>query len=315
MEEIVEEVSPLENHHIQNPESSCSNTTITLEDLRQLESRLMKRINDLEDKLIERYDRIESLLGTNVANNDMMLNTHEMSPMTVVASEKVIDEVDSIKMSEIADTKSVEQHKPNSLLNTPNIDISKSSIVNPEVVKVYESYESSCPNNTLIQVVEMTEEENFDEDNEYYNEYIIEEKITLKPKMHAETSCLPDFPIKDIQKLRVFNKGLQKEVVAEKFVRCLRKISGTDKEKIVEKFLRTVIAEHILVQSTWASKSYGKLRISNLTYLIKCFLRVGSIVLSNFSFEFFRAKTIELLQQIRVQHGLAPPKNIKTYRK
>lgn len=302
-----EEVS----HNTQHPESSFSNTAITLEDVGQLELRLMKRINDLEDKLMARYDRIESLLATNVPNNDMGLSTNETSSMIIIASEKITAD-NSIKTRDDTDLKSVENQKPDSLLSFPKKEKTKSNI-NPEVVKVYESYESSCPN-TFIQVVEMTEEDDFIEDDEYYDECIIEEKTALKPK-HTETSYLPEFPIKDIQKLRVFNKDLQKEIVAEKLVRCLRKISGTDKEKIVEKFLRTVVSEHILAQSTWASKSYGKLRISNLTYLIKCFLRVGSIVLSNFSFEFFRAKTIELLQQIRIQHGLAPPKNIKTYRK
>lgn len=138
------------------------------------------------------------------------------------------------------------------------------------------------------------------------------QKFYQTPSVSANLISTNDFysqfPLLNIEDLRKFNKSLQKQKAADEFVRFMKQRIKTthDPDEISEQILRTVISDQILIESTWASKSSGKLLISHLTYFLKCCLRLGFFFSNTFSLDLLRARTIDIIHHIRVSNGLAP---------
>lgn len=143
----------------------------------------------------------------------------------------------------------------------------------------------------------------------YYEEITLQDPSTIV----FEDSQEEKFPFTNLESLRHFNKTLRIQQNADEFVNDVKRSINVVNEQLSEQIVQFVISEQLLKDSTWASKSSGKLRISYLTNLLKCFLRIGRSYNSNFTLEILRSKTIDLIHSIRVRNGLAPPKTNKCF--
>lgn len=241
---------------------------------------ILKRLLELETKIMDRMDVLEICFAKqNQRIDEVLIEVLGAVTKETVNDEEIIEEV----LNETTEEQLIEGPE-NREIEDESVD-SKRQKTEPLVVESY--YEETVP--VVYQILNVTS---------------------------CEDTPYPNLPFTSFDDVRKFNKALVDDEETEKFVKYLKQhIVTNDPYDIAEQILSLVMAKKILADSTWASKSYGKLRISHLTNFLKCCLRIGSFYFENFTLDLLRGQTIELLQQMRMESGLASAAKTQKTRK
>lgn len=305
---IEEQVFDYENQ----PRQECSDESnniveVLLKRLEQLETKIMSRIDVLQVCFVKQSQRIDEvligLLGTEAKSTIVEAGIEEEEEQQV---ENYMEEIalDETNIEEEIQVESINKRK---LEDAPFTVVSNSNKRSKQEPLVVESYyeEVSVPVVCQMVSVERSNELDLDVVQKFY---VPPNQMNFKPT----NTFLTRFPLTNIDELRKFNKSLQQQLPADEFVQFMkRSLTTDDPNEIPEQILRAVISDQILIESTWASKSSGKLRLLNLTNFLKCCLRLGFFYSNTFNLDLIRTKTIELLHAIRVENGLAPRQLVK----
>ncbi|XP_063701051.1 uncharacterized protein LOC134831286 [Culicoides brevitarsis] len=136
--------------------------------------------------------------------------------------------------------------------------------------------------------------------------YYEEEALPVACHVVSE-DCFAALPFTNFDDVRNFNKSLVHQEASNNFVKYLQRHVRLDDPlmSVSEQIIRLVLSEQILIESTWASKATGKLRISSLENFLKCCLRFGNLYFDNFTLNLVREQTMAMLHELRVENGLA----------
>lgn len=282
-----------------------------------MEARLMKHINRIEEKIDEQNKKlnmiIDSLLPRDTlheeipTSNRQSLDLHQLSDHTFVELPVEHIQEDSIDTIEIITDQKLESlsRADNSLLQ----QIKKRKFFEcsdePEVVEICEIIPQ---NRTGVAVVEYQE---IADGGSYQEVEVTASSDGLgQIKQHrpqpTKITTIPPLPINNIEMLRALNKcllsdrGLASDLIQILSGHC----NDGDKQSAPTRMLSAVIGEDILRQSTWASKSTGRLRIAALGGVLSCMLKAASqSACGAISITFFRERVMEILHMIKIQCG------------
>lgn len=287
---------------------------IILKRLEKIESKIMDRMDILEMLFVRQNQRIDDvLLGLLGEDIKPTANSTEELPTEKYSVQEISNTVENdlpLSTPTVPETNLEEEkhltkknkRKVESPPTTANLNASKK--LKQEPLIIIESYYEELPVPVVCQMVSIDGTNDLVLEDDRCEAFI---ETSNQSSLKVSNGSFLQFPFTNYDDLRKFNKSLQNQSTADEFVRYMKDFVHTNNPvEIPEQILRTVISEQILIESTWASKSSGKLRISYLTNFLKCCLRLGLLFSDNFDLELLRAKTIDLLHAIRVENGLAP---------
>lgn len=271
---------------------------IILKRFEEFETKIMSRIDLLEISYVKQSQRIDEILFG-------LLGT-EIQTTTVEPGGDLVDNCMEIPETNPKELVLVERNTKRKPESSPvrNSNASKKRKHEPLVVESYYDEDTEpleCQVVTSADPIEIPTISVVPGDPQKFYQ-------TISSNLISTNDFYSQFPLLNIEDLRRFNKSLQKQKAADEFVRFMKqRIKVThDPDEISDQILRTVISDQILIESTWASKSSGKLLVSHLTYFLKCCLRLGFFFSNTFSLDLLRARTIDNIHHIRVSNGLAP---------
>lgn len=299
--------------------------------LEVMELRLVKRFESIEDRLEEQNKKLSTIIEALSSNKkiDEVKVTKPKSPAPKPHTDHKYVEIPfelhntSLIGNELTDFPETKypsplhshidyysQTLPVSPLSQPQ---KKRKLENPlPEVEVIECIEIIPQNDNASNFLSLISMEHEYEEVEVEVEHIEElpKSFTHLPFQHnrgakpfVKVNSIPPLPIDNIDILRGFNKSLAtNKVMAAEFTRNLSLYCSDDKDSAPELLITSIIGPTLLVQSTWASKSSGRLRIASLMGILNCVMKAAERApFGGFLMNFFREKVMDLLHTLRTQ--------------